>query len=84
MSVYNSEGKPMTLFELHHQLFEAERHYQALDEAEDIVNGMEKATQLYTPWLDALQSAVKEAVHKASVKVDTINGLIEELPDGDV
>jgi|TARA_R110001592_G_scaffold7823_4_gene43366 hypothetical protein len=72
------------LFELHHQLFEAERHYQALDEAEDIVNGMEKATQLYTPWLDALQSAVKEAVHKASVKVDTINGLIEELPDGDV
>ena len=84
MSVYNSEGKPMTLFELHHQLFEAERHYQALDEAEDIVNGMEKATQLYTPWLDALQSAVKEAVHKASVKVDTINGLIEELPDSDV
>lgn len=72
------------LFELHHQLFEAERHYQALDEAEDIVNGMEKATQLYTPWLDALQSAVKEAVHKASVKVDTINDLIEELPDGDV
>mgnify|MGYP003637688825 CR=1 FL=1 len=72
------------LFELHHQLFEAERHYQALDEAEDIVNGMEKATQLYTPWLDALQSAVKEAVHKASVKVDTINDLIAELPDGDV
>jgi len=84
MSVYNSEGKPMKLFELHHQLFEAERHYQALDEAEDIVNGMEKATQLYTPWLDALQGAVKLAVHKASVKVDTINGLIEELPDGDV
>ena len=80
MSVYNSEGKPMTLFELHHQLFEAERHYQALDEAEDIVNGMEKATQLYTPWLDALQSAVKEAVHKASVKVDTINDLIAESP----
>lgn len=73
-----------TLFELHHQLFEAERHYHALDEAEDIVNGMEKATQLYTPWLIALQGSVKEAVHKASVKVDTINGLIEELPDEDV
>lgn len=73
-----------TLFELHHQLFEAERHYHALDEAEDIVNGMEKATQLYTPWLIALQGAVKEAVHKAGVKVDTINGLIEELPDSDV
>ena len=69
-----------TLFELHHRLFEAERHYKALDEAEDIVNGMEKATQLYTPWLDALQSAVKEAVHKASVKVDTINDLIAESP----
>ena len=41
MSVYNSEGRPMKLFELHHQLFEAERHYQALDEAEDIVNGMQ-------------------------------------------
>jgi hypothetical protein len=73
-----------TLFELHHQLFEAERHYKALDEAEDIVNAMEKATQLYTPWLIALQGAVKEAVHKASVKVDTINDLIEELPDGDL
>ena len=69
-----------TLFELHHQLFEAERHYKALDEAEDIVNGMEKATQLHTPWLIALQGAVKEAVHKASVKVDTINDLIAESP----
>mgnify|MGYP003151690262 CR=1 FL=1 len=73
-----------TLFELHHQLFEAERHHHALDEAEDIVNGMEKATMKYTPWLDALQGAVREAVHNASVKVDTINGLIEELPDSDV
>ncbi len=73
-----------TLFELHHQLFEAERHHQALDEAEDIVNGIEKATMKYTPWLDALQGAVREAVHNASVKVDTINGLIEELPDSDV
>ena len=69
-----------TLFELHHQLFEAERHHHALDEAEDIVNGMEKATQLYTPWLDALQGAVREAVHNASVKVDTINDLIAESP----
>lgn len=73
-----------TLFELHHQLFEAERHHHALDEAEDIVNGMCDATHLYTPWLDALQGAVREAVHNASVKVDTINGLIEELPDSDV
>ena len=78
MSVYNSEGKPMTLFELHHQLFEAERHYHALDEAENIVNGMYEATQLYTPWLDALQGAIKEAVRKASVKVDIINDLISE------
>jgi len=69
-----------TLFELHHQLFEAERHHQALDEAEDIVNGMEKATMKYTPWLDALQGAVKQAVHRASVKVDTINDLIAESP----
>jgi len=69
-----------TLFELHHQLFEAERHYKALDEAEDIVNGMYDATQLYTPWLDALQGAVKEAVHRSSVKVDTINDLIAESP----
>ena len=80
MSVYNSEGKPMTLFELHHQLFEAERHYQALDEAEDIVNGMYAGTSKYTPWLEALQGAVKEAVHKASVKVDEINDLIAESP----
>ena len=69
-----------TLFELHHQLFEAERHYQALDEAEDIVNGMYAGTSKYTPWLEALQGAVKEAVYKANVKVDTINDLIAESP----
>ena len=80
MSVYNSEGKPMTLFELHHQLFEAERHYQALDEAEDIVNGMYAGTSKYTPWLEALQGAVKEAVYKANVRVNAINDLIAESP----
>ena len=69
-----------TLFELHHQLFEAERHYQALDEAEDIVNGMYAGTSKYTPWLEALQGAVKEAVHKAGIKVDAINDLIAESP----
>ena len=69
-----------TLFELHHQLFEAERHYKALDEAEDIVGGMEEATQLHTPWLIALQGAVKEAVHRAGIKVDAINDLMAESP----
>ena len=69
-----------TLFELHHQLFEAERHYQALDEAENIVNGMYAGTSKYTPWLEALQGAVKEAVHKAGIKVDAINDLITESP----
>ena len=69
-----------TLFELHHQLFEAERHYQALDEAENIVNGMYAGTSKYTPWLEALQGAVKEAVHKAGIKVDAINDLIAESP----
>ena len=72
-----------TLFELHHQLFEAERHYQALDEAENIVNGMYGGTNKYTPWLEALQGATKEAVHKASVKVDSINDLIAESPEDD-
>tara|TARA_B110000503_G_C7059027_1_gene375813 strand:- start:820 stop:1065 length:246 start_codon:yes stop_codon:yes gene_type:complete len=80
----NTSKSKLTLFQLHHQLFEAERHYWALSEAEDIVNGMHQATQLYTPWLDALQGAVTAATLKASHNLDEVHELIEELVEGEI